>query len=135
MSAWQDLSILIPAVSGLVGALIGGLCSIWAARSQVRAQSTEQKREVREYLAQQMLGLKIQLKAAKTPMQCTEVAMRLRRFFLENPERLNAEPTHREFFDEHLAPLSELRPPSDLYWTDHRLISFWAGADEAGLKP
>jgi len=82
-----------------------------------------------------MRGLKIQIRAATTPPQCTEVAMRLRRFFIDNPERLSAEEIHREFFDEHLAPLSELRPPADGYWSDTRMMSFWAGADEDGLKP
>jgi hypothetical protein len=133
MSSWTDASVLIPAAAGLVGALIGGLCTIWGASRQVRAQSDQQRREKREAVARQMEGLKILLKRAKTPSQLTEVAFRLRRFFVDNPERLYAEPGHVEFFDTYLAPLSEANPPSDAYWSDQFLLGFLT--DEDRLKP
>jgi hypothetical protein len=133
MQSWNVPSTVIPAVSGLVGAAIGGLCTIWAATRQLNAQWKQEKRERREAVARQMEGAKVLIRNAKRPAQCTEAALRLRRFFVDNPQRLYAEPGHVEFFETYLAPLSEGTPPSDLYWTDLRMLGFLTDGDR--LKP
>lgn len=130
MQSWNDPSTVIPAVSGLVGAAIGGLCTIWAATRQLNAQWKQEKRERREAVARQMEGVKVVIKNAKRPAQCTEAALRLRRFFVDNPERLYAEPDHVKFFETYLAPLSDQTPSSDSYWTDERTFGFLTDEDQ-----
>jgi hypothetical protein len=124
LESWTDPAIIIPAAAGLIGAAVGGLFTIWAASRQTRLQFEQQKREAREAVARQMEGLKFLIKDAKTPPKCTAVALRLREFFVTNPERLNAEPEHREFFEKYL---------TDQYWTDAQMLGFWTDADN--LKP
>ena len=130
MSA-TDPAVVIPAAAGLIGAMLGGFCAILASYIQVKIQFKQQNGDRRAAVSRQMDGLRVFLKNAKTAAQCTEVALGLRRFFMENPERLS-EPENREFFSDYLAVLCERTPPSDGYWTDHRMLCFLS--DEDNLK-
>jgi hypothetical protein len=129
VSHWTDPTVLIPAVSGLIGAAIGGLCSILASRYQVKRQFEQQKAERREAASHQFDGLRVLLQSAKAPAQCTEVAMALRRFFIENPEFLS-KIENRNFFRDYLAELCGTNPPSDAYWTDLRILGFLTDEDQ-----
>jgi hypothetical protein len=129
MSPWTNPPVLISVATALIGAAVGGACSVLAASVQVRKQFEQQRRERREAISRQMEGLRVFLKAAKTPAQCTEVAFALRRFFMENPERLS-ESENREFFNKYLATLCERTPPSDAYWTVLRSLGFLTDEDQ-----
>lgn len=131
MATWTDPTVLIPAASGLLGAAIGGLCSILASYYQVKKQFEQQKRELQDAASRQFAGLRVLLKSAKTPAQFTEVALGLRHFFIANPEFLS-DHENLEFFNGYLAALCERTPPSDAYWTDERTLGFLT--DEDRLK-
>jgi len=80
-----------------------------------------------------MEGLKVSIRSATRPEQCTDVALKLRRFFVDNPERLSAEPQHLDFFQSYLAVLCEMTPPANAYWTEDLMRRFRADGEK--LKP
>lgn len=121
VESWSDPSILIPTLAGLAGAIIGGGCSILAATRQVRIQAEQQKRERHEAIARQLNGFRIAIRNVKHPRHCTDIAIPLRRFFLDNPECLVS---NEEFFVDYLAPLTDSIRPADEYWTDTRILGF-----------
>ena len=132
MPTWNDPTIMFPAlisaVSGLLGAAIGGWCTLRATKTQLKKQEDERINEWRLRLGRQVTTIRVMIDKAQFPHQFTEAALMARRFFFENPESLLLEPGHQTFFDEHLAVLSATHPPSELYWDSTRKEEIKAAA-------
>ncbi|MGO8791956.1 MAG: hypothetical protein ACLQVL_31845 [Terriglobia bacterium] len=128
--SWIDPAWAIPAIAGLVGAAIGGLCTLWAATRQTRMQFERQASERRSATAGQMAGLKILIASARSSEQVVEAALRARQFFLEYPEQLN-EPDNAEYFQKYLSGVHDISQLAS--WTDEKQDLFLF--DSGDLKP
>ena len=128
--SWIDPAWAIPAIAGLVGAVIGGLCTLCAATKQTRMQFDRQASERRGAIASQIAGLKILIASAKSSVQVVEAALRARQFFLEYPEQLN-EPDNAEYFQKYLSGLHDISQLA--FWTDEKQDLFLF--DSGDLKP
>jgi hypothetical protein len=89
---WNEPSVLIPAVSGLVGSVIGGLLSMKATLIQIKKQHDEAERQriinedrERQYVATQLNGLKLAISRVDNSEQLADVLYALRDFFLAHP--------------------------------------------------
>src|SRR5258708_5005469 len=104
MQQWTDPAVLYPALiaagSGLLGAIIGGLCTLWATRNQLKKQDEDKKLEWRLRLGKQIHTLRLMIDKAQNHFQYTEAGLAARRFFFDNPESLLLEVDHQKFFDE-----------------------------------
>jgi hypothetical protein len=115
----------IPAVSGLVGALIGGACTIWAATRQFNLQAQKEHRQRHEQLVRRYDSFRLRIGSMKrldagVRAECSKLALDMRAFFIENADQLRKS-ENQEFYDEYLA---EATNPSDAYWTDERWLGF-----------
>jgi hypothetical protein len=105
-------------LSGLVGSLIGGGMSFLGSAFQVKRQQAMVSYERRDAQRREMNSIKFLLKMAKTDNQYAELGLRLRRFFVDNPDRLEAEPSNAEFFKKYLSEISSLVPPAPDFWSE-----------------
>jgi hypothetical protein len=112
----------IPAVSGLVGALIGGACTIWAATRQFNLQAQKEERQRHEQIVRKFDSFRLRIDSMKKAnlAECSKLALEMRSFFIENADQLR-ERENQDFYDEYLA---EATNPSDAYWTDVRWLGF-----------
>jgi hypothetical protein len=120
----------MPAIAGLVGAAVGGLCTLWAATKQTRMQFERQALERRAAIDGQMAGLKVLIASAKSSEQIVEAALRARQFFLEYPEQLN-QPENAEYFEKYLSGLHGISQLTS--WTAERQDLF--SLDAGDLRP
>ncbi len=117
--------IWIPAISGLIGALIGGACTIMAATHQFNLLTEKERRQRNEQLLREFGSYRLRIASMKrldigARSECSKLALDMRAFFIENPQQL-CRSESREFYDEYLA---EATNPSDAYWTDERWLGF-----------
>jgi hypothetical protein len=121
--------VLIPAIAGLVGALIGGGCTIWAARYQFTLQARKEQLQRDEQVARKIKSFRLRIDSLKkldasALAELSKCAFEIRTLFIDNPDQL-LRTENQEFFDEYLA---EAANPSEAYWTDERVFGFVSDA-------
>jgi len=94
--------VLIPAIAGLVGALIGGGCTIWAARHQFTLQARKEQPQRDEQVARKIKSFRLRIDSLKkldasALAELSKDAVELRTLFIDNRDQL-LRTENQEFF-------------------------------------